>query len=200
MRLLIVAALLGLCLGGCKEASTSGYQQHNLDLNAHLAKVGLGPGDVFEVTVYGEKALSGLHSISPEGTIDFPFVGQINVADRTPNEITTLLRERLRAGYLRDPFVSVLVRKYSSKKVFVLGKVQKPGTFPYAAGMTVVEAIALAGGFLSTANPNYVVVTRKGRDGNDKRIPVPVGKISEGLASNLELVTGDIVFVPDRLL
>ena len=65
--------------------------------------------------------------------------------------------------------------------------------------MTVVEAITLAGGFKSSANQNYVVVTRKVA-GKEKRIPVPVEKISAGLASNLTLRAGDIIFVPDRLL
>ena len=102
-------------------------------------------------------------------------------------------------AHLREPHVSVYVQEYNSKKIFVLGQVTKAGTFPYSGGMNVVEAITLAGGFRNTANPDYVVVTRRTAEG-EKRIPVPVEKISKGLASNLELQAGDIVYVPDKLL
>lgn len=181
------------------QAPTTGYEHLNDEITEHLSRVGLGAGDVFEVKVYGEDQLSGTHRISPEGEIDFPLVGRLGVVDLTPGQVAEEIRVRLQAGYLKEPFVSVFVREYNSKKIFVLGQVQKPGTFPYAAGMNIVEAITLAGGFHASANPNYVVVTRK-QAGKETRIPVPVEKISEGLAQNLALQPGDIVYVPDRLL
>jgi len=95
--------------------------------------------------------------------------------------------------------VSVFVKEYNSKKIFVLGEVQRPGTFAYTASMNIVEAIALAGGFTGSANGNFVIVTRGGPDG-DQRIPIPVKRITEGKAANFNLQPGDIVFVPDSLL
>jgi polysaccharide export outer membrane protein len=121
------------------------------------------------------------------------------VAGKTPSEIASAIERALQEGYLREPYVSVYVKEYNSKKIFVLGMVRKPGTFPFQGGMNVVEAVTLAGGFTETANANFVVVTRK-KDGAEIRIPVPVEKISKGLAANLELQAGDIVFIPDRLL
>jgi protein involved in polysaccharide export with SLBB domain len=192
--------MLALVLIGCPpSAPTTGYEHLNDEIEAQLAEVGLGSGDVFEVRVYGEKELSGVHRISPDGAIDFPLVGRVAVAGKSPDQIGEALAGRLRDGYLKDPFVSVYVQEYNSKKIFVLGDVAKPGTFPYRGGMNVVEAITLAGGFKNTANANYVVVTRKTADG-ERTIPVPVEKISKGLAANLELQAGDIVFVPDKLL
>ena len=183
----------------CKTAPVTGHERFNIDIDSHLAKVGLGPGDVFEVRVYNEKQLSGVHGVAEDGTIDFPLIGRVHLTDKTPSEIAALLQDRLRNGYLREPYVSVIVRQYNSKKIFVLGEVHKPGTFPYRSRMSVVEAITLAGGFGGAANTNYVVVTR--RKGDKKvRIPVPVEKISRGEAQNLILQAGDIVFVPDRLL
>ncbi len=196
--LLLVVAPFAL-LGACKTAPTTGYQHFNVDLDKHLTQVGLGPGDVFEVRVFNEKNLSGVFRISPNGAIDFPLIGRVHVEGLTPGAIARAVRERLKNGYLRNPSVSVFVKEYNSKKIFVLGHVTKPGTFSYTKGMTVVEAITLAGGFKPSANPNYVVVTRKIK-GKEKRIPVPVEKISAGLAVNLTLQAGDIVFVPDRLL
>jgi polysaccharide export outer membrane protein len=123
----------------------------------------------------------------------------MDAAGKTPRQVGELLTERLRDGYLVSPSVSVYVKQYNSRKIFVLGQVKNPGTFPYASGMNVVEAVALAGGFSATANRNYVVVTRD-VGGSERRIPVPVGEISKGLAANLELQSGDIVYVPDTLL
>lgn len=189
-----------LCLGACApQASGSGYEQLNEAIRAELQLVGLGVGDVFAVKVYGEKELSGEHQISPEGTVDIPLIGRVMVKGQTPSEIGRKLEERFVAGYLKTPYVSVYVKQYNSKKVFVLGMVRKPGTFPLTAGMNVVEAVTMAGGFTEAANTNFVVVTRK-QDGREVRIPVPVEEISKGLAANLDLKAGDIVFVPDRLL
>lgn len=196
------AALLAVMIGGwgcAPRAALSGYEQLNDEIRAELQLVGLGVGDVFAVKVYGEKELSGEHQISPEGTVDIPLVGRIEVQGQTPSEIASKLEERFLDGYLKSPHVSVYVKQYNSKKIFVLGMVRKPGTFPLTAGMNVVEAVTMAGGFTEAANANFVVVTRK-QDGQEVRIPVPVEEISKGLAPNLDLKAGDIVFVPDRLL
>ena len=198
--LLIVMALVQVVgCNACQEAPTTGYGDLNKQISEHLTKVGLGPGDVFEVTVYGEEKLSGMHRIAPDGAIQFPLINRVVVEGMTANEIADELSRRLRDGFLREPSVSVFIKEYSSKKVFVLGEVERPGTFPFTAGMNIVEAITLAGGFKDSANSNYVIVTRQTPDG-DKRIPVPVEKITEGLAENLNLQPGDIVFVPDTLL
>lgn len=195
-------ALLVLPLFGCQacqEAPTTGYEDLNREIDERLSKVGLGPGDVFEVTVYGEEKLSGVHRIAPDGAIQFPLVNRVVVEGMTASEIAEELRRRLQDGFLREPSVSVFVKEYGSKKVFVLGEVARPGTFPFTAGMNVVEAIALAGGFKDSANTNFVIVTRQTPEG-ERRIPVAVEKITEGVAQNLSLQPGDIVFVPDTLL
>ena len=195
---LLLAAVL--CISGCKTASTTEYKKYaKVDLSEHLKKVGLGPGDVFELRVYREKELTGTHRISSEGDVDVPLIGRIKVDGMTPGEIGEVISTKLREGYIRDPSVSIYPKEYNSKKIIVLGEVAKPGTFPFKNNMTVVEAITLAGGFKSSANKNYVVVTRK-IEGKEQRIEVPVQDITEGLASNLALNAGDIVFVHDRLL
>lgn len=198
-RTLAAALLVAPLFWACPEAPTTGYEDMNREISEQLTKVGLGPGDVFEVTVFGEPSLSGVHRIAPDGAIQFPLINRVEVEGLTANEIAEALRLRLQDGYLREPSVSVFVKEYGSKKVFVLGEVQRPGTFPFTAGMNIVEAITLAGGFKDSANTNYVIVTRHG-SGGDQRIPVPVEKITEGEATNLSLKPGDIVFVPDTLL
>jgi polysaccharide export outer membrane protein len=180
-------------------ASTSGYAHLNVESHDELKTVGLGSGDVFEVRVYGEPTLTGLYRVAEDGSIAFPLVGRLEVKEKNSRQISELLSERLRDGFLVAPSVSVYVKEYTSRKIFVLGEVRNPGTFPFAIEMNVVEAVALAGGFSPTANHDYVVVTRE-VNGQETRIPVPVGKISKGLAANLELQSGDIVYVSDTLL
>ena len=199
-RLIACAIAVALCLAGCPpSAPTTGYEYLNDAITEEMQSIGLGPGDVFEVRVYGEKDLSGPHRIADDGTIHLPLVGDMVVGGMNRGEIATKIAEKLRSGFLRSPSVSVFVKQFNSRKIFVLGQVKSPGTFPFAPGMNIVEAITRAGGFLNTANANFVVVTRK-LEGGEKRIPVPVEKISQGLASNLALQAGDIVFVADRLL
>lgn len=191
-------ALIG-AVSCAPTASTTGYAHLNAQIQDQLKTVGLGPGDVFEVRVYGEPTLTGVYRIAEDGSIDFPLVGRVSAEGLTSREISTLLGDKLRDGYLVAPSVSVYVKEYNSRKIFVLGQVNNPGSFPFSVEMNVVEAVALAGGFAPTANHDFVVVTRE-VDGRETRIPVPVGKISKGLAVNLELQAGDIVYVSDTLL
>ncbi len=197
LGMLALVAAVSACQG-CQEAPVN-YQAPPVDLQQHLDRIGLGPGDVFEVSVYGEERLSGVHRIAPDGAIQFPLINRVLVEGMTPSEIAEELKKRLQDGFLRDPSVSVFVKEYNSKKVFVLGEVQRPGTFPYSAQMNIVEAVTLAGGFKDSANANYVIVTRHAPQG-DTRVPVPVKKITEGKAPNFSLQPGDIIFVPDTLL
>ena len=201
MRAFVAAAVLyaGALAGCAPSAPSTGYEHLNLEIKDRLKMVGLGPGDVLEIRVYGEPSLTGIHRMADDGSIDFPLVGRIEAQGQTPQKVGELLADRLREGYLVSPSVSVYVKEYNSRKIFVLGQVKTPGTFPYASGMNVVEAVALAGGFSATANRDFVVVTRD-VDGQETRIPVPVGQISKGLAANLELQSGDIIYVPDTLL
>ncbi|MCP4196048.1 MAG: polysaccharide export protein [Proteobacteria bacterium] len=159
----------------------------------------LGPDDLFDVRVYGEKDLSDTFRVASDGTIDYPLLGTVQVDGLTPSEVVKVIETGLREGeFLRNPHVSILVEEYKSKKISVFGQVKKPGTFPYQDGMSVVEAISLAGGFTSMARKNDTTVIRT-MDGEKKRFKVPVQEIGQGKAANFTLNTGDIVFVPERI-
>ena len=159
----------------------------------------LGPGDVFVVRVFREPDLSGEYEVGRDGMIDFPLVGRIKVAGKTTDQIAKEIKQTLAQRYLKDPFVSVVVKRFTSKRVYVLGEVAKPGILTYQEGMSVIQAIAEAGGFKKTASRNHVIVTRQTPKG-EKRIEVPVERITEGKAPNFLLAPGDIVYVPESLL
>jgi protein involved in polysaccharide export with SLBB domain len=158
----------------------------------------LGPGDVFEVRVYQEPELSGIYQVGPEGEVTFPLCQRVAVTGLTPNAAADRIRECLKNGFLRDPQLALVVREYNSKKVFVFGEVQKPGTFPYDDGMSVVQAVTLAGGFTRTAAQNSTSVTRR-VDGQETKVKVNVQDIALGRAPNFRLQPGDIVYVPESL-
>jgi protein involved in polysaccharide export with SLBB domain len=156
----------------------------------------LGTGDLLEIRVFQEQDLSGAYRISPEGTIDFPLCGKVEMAGKTASRAADALRACLGNGYLKNPQVSVLIREFNSKKVFVFGEVQKPGTFPFEDNMSVIQAITLAGGFTKVASKNNTNVTRL-VDGQERKIRVPVEDIGVGRERNFPLRPGDIVFVPE---
>jgi len=159
----------------------------------------LGPGDVFDVRVFNEESLSNTYQISPDGTIDYPLIDRITVADLRPQEIAALIARELKEGkFLKNPQVSVLVKEYKSKKIHVLGQVKSPGTFPFQDEMTVVQAVTLAGGFTPLAAQNKTTITRK-LEGKEMIIRAEVAKISKGEAPNISLQAGDIIFVPERV-
>lgn len=201
MRPILTLFALFVCVSllGCPPPVGDGYINIPIDTKTLRNSITLGPGDIFEARVYGEKDLSGEFRVSTEGTIHFPLVGETVVQNLSPSEVSTLLQDRLRDGYLREPYVTVRIVQYNSKKIFVLGQVAKPGTFPFEGKMNIIQAITLAGGFTNMSRKNSVIVTRA--EGTvEQRIRVPVDRISEGLAPNFSLQPEDIVYVPETVL
>jgi len=156
----------------------------------------LGSGDLLEVKVFGEEDLSGAYRISPDGSIDFPLCGKVPLSGKTQGQAADALTGCLATRYLKHPQVSVLLREYNSKKVFVFGEVQRPGTFPFDSDMSIIQAVTLAGGFTRSAAKNSISVTRI-IDGQERKIRVPVEDIGTGKERNFQLQPGDIVFVPE---
>jgi polysaccharide export outer membrane protein len=158
----------------------------------------LGVDDVFDVRIVGEAELSGQYRVSADGTIDFPYVGRLEVIGLRPGEVQELLTKQLKDGYLRNPQLNVMVREWNSRKINVLGQVSKPGPVPYFPRMTIVDAIAAAGGFTEIAAKNAVYLRRE-RDGKVRTNSYRVNDISEGRAPNVVMLPGDVLVVQERL-
>jgi protein involved in polysaccharide export with SLBB domain len=158
----------------------------------------LGIDDAFEVRVYGEPDLSGLYRVSADGTIDFPLAGRIPVRGLGIGAIQQEIVKRLKAGYLLNPQVSVMVKEWNSRKVSVLGQVQRPGAVSYFPSMTIVDAIASAGGFTGVAAKNSVNLRRE-VTGKVEIRTYPVADITEGRSPNVLVLPGDVLVVEERL-
>jgi polysaccharide export outer membrane protein len=160
----------------------------------------VGPGDVFEVSVLGEKDLPKEFRVQPDGTVDFPYLDRVAVAGLEPQQIEELIKKEL-AGrkILVDPQVTLVVKQYNSKKVSVIGAVQKPGSLPWSEGMKLVEAISLAGGFTSLADGDHVRVTRSVGSSKTVTATVSVEDITDGKSPDVPLQAGDTIKVDQRV-
>lgn len=159
----------------------------------------LGAGDVFDVRVFNEDTLTGTYRVAQDGTIDFPLIGQVSVVGLEPAAAARLIEESLRSrNFLRAPQVSVFVQEYYSKRVSVVGAVATPGNFPIGVGLTLVQAISLAGGFTDAADRNGTTLSRR-VDGELQRYRVPVDDITAGRSADLPVGAGDIINVPRRV-
>jgi polysaccharide export outer membrane protein len=158
----------------------------------------LAPGDVFEVRVFQEPDVSGAHRLGPDGTIDFPLCGKVPLAGLSANVAAEALAACLRGRFFKNPQVSVFVREQSSRRIFVFGEVQKPGTYPFEEGMSVVQALALAGGFTRIASRNSCQLTRL-QAGVESRQQLRLEDIVAGRAPSVRVQPGDVIYVPESM-
>jgi polysaccharide export outer membrane protein len=156
---------------------------------------GLAVGDGFEVRVFNEPDMGGGFQVQEDGTIDFPLIGRLNVLGMTQAEVAALLETKLGEGYLRDPHVTLVLTSRENLEVTVDGEVAQPGSFPYVAKLTLVQAISNAGGLTEMAQSRRVKLTRKGPQGVGT-YEVSVKAITDGRAEDILLQPGDIIFVP----
>jgi protein involved in polysaccharide export with SLBB domain len=191
-RCLTTTALLLASLLLCACASTESVRPVP---RAAPAPTVLGPEDVFRVQVYQQESLSGQYHLDSNGDFTYPLVGAVHLAGSTPTEAARILAERLSDGFLLDPQVSILVEEFNSRKVSVIGQVREPGRYGYREGLTLVEAIAMAGGTTDSAILRTIQVTRNRNDA--ARYEVPFKDITQGKAPAFMLEPGDIIFVDE---
>ena len=160
----------------------------------------VGPGDVFEVHVVGEKELPTEYRVQPDGTIDFPYVKRLSVTGLEPQEIVMRLKERLiEAKILSDPQISLAVKQYNSKRISIIGQVQKPGSVSWTENVKLVDAISQAGWFTPLADSNHVILTRYKKGGGTVTVLVSVDAITDGKQPDIPLQAGDTIKVEQRV-
>jgi polysaccharide export outer membrane protein len=191
-----LAATFALATGGCfREARKSSPQV----LDVHIEpEESLGVDDILEVRVVGEPEWSGSYRIAADGTIYFPYVGHLPVVGKSSVEVQQMISTKLKPDYLLNPQVTVMVKEWNSRKVQVLGQVQKAGSVAYFPRMTIIDAIAAAGWFTGIAAKNNVTLRREHK-GRVETKSYPVADISEGLAGNVYLLPGDVLVVDERM-
>ena len=149
-------------------------------------KYRLGTGDRLKITVFGHKDLSGTFEISGEGSISIPLIQTVMAKGLTLDQLEAAIIDKLRPDYLKKPNVSIEVLNY--RPFYILGEVKKPGSYPFVNGVTIVKAIALAGGFTYRANKDEFLITRA--DDETRK------KVSS--SQNTIVLPGDIIQVKER--
>jgi polysaccharide export outer membrane protein len=155
----------------------------------------IGVDDVLSVVFWREKDMSAEVVVRPDGKISLPMLNDVQASGLRPEALAKVI-EQSATKYVRDPGATVMVREIRSRKVYVIGEVSKPGTFPLASDMTVLQAIAEAGGFLEHANKGDVVVVRN-VGGKEQRLKFNYKDVIRGknTQQNVKLLPGDTIIV-----
>lgn len=146
----------------------------------------LGSGDKLRVIVFGEDDLGGEYVVDDSGFVRLPLIGQVSAAGRTVRQLEDDVAKQLGARYLKDPRISIEV--ISHRPFYIIGEVNKPGEYPFVAGMSVLNAVAMAGGYTYRANESSVYIRRKGAP-DEEKFPAD---------DSTKLGPGDIVNVAER--
>lgn len=154
------------------------------------------PGDILEISVWKEENLLREVLVRPDGGLSFPLVGNIQAAGKSVEGLQTEIADRL-TKYIPDPVVTVSTRQLNGNKIYVIGKVARPGEFVASRYMDVVQALSVAGGMTPYAASNKVKVLRR-ENGKLTAIPFRYGDIEKGedLEQNIILQSGDVILVP----
>jgi polysaccharide export outer membrane protein len=154
----------------------------------------LGPGDKLRIEVYRDQQLSQSVQIRPDGKITLPLVGDMEAAGRTPLELRDQIGTSLKE-YITNPVVTVIVVEAMPQTISVIGEVNSPGTHPIKGETTVIEALALAGGFKDFANTKNITIQRATPTGV-KRIPFNYKDAIKSEGKPMCVEPGDVIIVP----
>ncbi|MFI5394723.1 MAG: polysaccharide biosynthesis/export family protein [Candidatus Binatia bacterium] len=192
MRRLAVTSLCALLVGCSAAHQTIVPQTPQLTESVYA----IGPGDQLQINVYGQPDLSKEYTVTAEGNLSLPLVGQIHAAGLPVVQLEAEVRHRL-AEYLVNPQVTVAMQQFR-QRFTVLGEVQKPGSFTLEKPTTVMEAVSMAGGLTPKAAPNRTRVIRVS-SGQETTIEVPLADVMEGGRQDrdITLQPNDKVVVPE---
>lgn len=164
---------------------------------AHDNSYIIGVDDLLAINVWKEPEVSKTVPVRSDGKISLPLAGEVQASGQTPVQLEQELTAKLK-NYISEPEVTVIVEKINSEKFNILGMVAKPGSFSLTSASTVLDAIALSGGFRDFAKQKSIYVLRKNPDGTESRLPFNYKKIIKGknMAQNIKLQSGDTIVVP----
>jgi polysaccharide export outer membrane protein len=156
----------------------------------------IGPEDALEISVWRDETLKAATLVRPDGGISFPLAGDFIVAGRTAAQVRDELVRRL-SKYIPEPVVTVSVARVASYRIYVLGRVNKPGDFQVGRNIDVLQALSIAGGMTPFASEDGIQIIRK-VEGRPVAIPFEYSRVRKGgdLSQNITLKSGDVLLVP----
>jgi polysaccharide biosynthesis/export protein len=181
-----------------QSASTNKQPASNVTQGApHDESYQVGATDVLAINVWKEPDVSRTVTVRSDGKISLPLVGELQANGLTPRQLEQEITKKL-SNYISDPEVTVIVQESKSQRVNIMGQVAKPGSYFLTNSMTVLDAIAMAGGFRDFAKQKSIYVLRQGPNGTQTKLPFNYKDVIKGknLAQNIKLEPGDTVVVP----
>jgi polysaccharide export outer membrane protein len=210
LRIANVATLLAFAFTGYVQVSaqvladnSAGRSYDSSPASAAIAtskldsKYVIGADDVLAIDVWHELELSRVLPVRPDGKISLPLIGELPASGQTPLQLQAIITGHLKE-FLEHPQVTVIVQETKSQSFNVVGEVQRPGAFVFGHPMTVLDAIALAGGFRDFAKSTKMYVLRTTADGSRQRLPINYKDVIQGKkhSENIVLQSHDTVVVP----
>ena len=157
----------------------------------------IGPSDVLSINVWKDTELTRSVVVRPDGKISLPLAGELEVSGLTAVNVQRLVAQKLKE-YISNPQVTVIVQEVKSRTYVIMGKIAKPGSYELGKPTTVLEAIAIAGGFLDFAKTSKIYIIRRVEDGSSDKLPFDYKSVIKGrhAEENVNLKSGDTIVVP----
>jgi polysaccharide export outer membrane protein len=157
----------------------------------------IGTDDVLAVNVWKEPDISRSVPVRSDGMISLPLAGELQASGQTPHQLELAIAGKLKS-YISEPEVTVIVQEIRSQKFNILGQVARPGSYPLTNASTVLDAIALAGGFRDFAKQKNIYILRQNPDGGQSRLPFNYKEVIKGkdAAQNIKLQPRDTIVIP----
>ena len=193
----VLAAQAAVEVASNVSVSTTGQKRLDPQSSLQTGTYVIGVDDVLAISVWKEPELSRTLPVRPDGKITLPLVGDLQAAGTTPQNLQQELHDKL-AAYMAVPEVAVIVQEVKSQKYNIVGQVAKPGSYSLNESMTVLDAIAEAGGLGIYAKSNAIYVLRVRPDGSSVKLPFRYKQVLKGtnLSQNVNLQPHDTVVVP----
>jgi polysaccharide export outer membrane protein len=181
---------------GCLVCTLASWATSSAGAEPEPGGYEIGLGDVLQVFVWKEPDLSRDVTVRPDGNVSVPLLGEVKAAGRSPADVSRELQERL-ARFIAAPVVTVTLAQANSARFFVIGQVAAAGAFPLTGRVTVLQGLALAGGFREFAKTDRILILRQG-SGQPTAISINYKRfeVGEELSNNIPLKPGDTIVVP----
>jgi polysaccharide export outer membrane protein len=188
--------MAGVCAAGDKKPQSGAQPAAASPIAINSQDYLIGDSDVLAINVWHEPDLTRVVPVRSDGKISLPLLGDVLVRGLTPAQLQTKLTQQLKS-LLENPEVTVIVQESHSKHFSIVGQVVKPGSYDLSQRITVLDAIALAGGFRDFAKVKKIYVLRVGADGKEQRLPFNYKRVVDGdMAQNFQLEPQDTIVVP----
>jgi len=184
--------------GSVSSQTSVATQNVNLpEVKAHDDTFIIGIDDLLAINVWKEPDITRSVPVRSDGMISLPLVGELQASGRTPHQLEIAITEKLK-NYISEPEVTVIVQEIRSQKFNILGQVARPGSYPLTNSTTVLDAIAMAGGFKDFAKQKNVYVLRQNADGKESRLDFNYKNVIKGkdAAQNIRLQPRDTIVIP----